>query len=174
MLAVGVLVGLALAAVRGADWARLAEVRWRLWPLIVVGFLVQLVLYGAFEGRTLPELPYAAALYVLSNLLVLASLVANSRVPGVRLVVLGAALNLAAIVANGGQMPSVHRGMTDATPLWFLADWIEVPFLPRRQFSIGDLFLAVGSGIAVYALARRRDAGAGAASDGRDSSLRSE
>jgi hypothetical protein len=159
MLAVGVLVGLALAALRGADWTRLAEVRWRLWPLIVVGFLIQLVLYGAFEGRTLPEVPYAAALYVLSNLLVLGSLVANWRVPGVPLVVLGAALNLAAIVANGGQMPSVHRGMNEATPLAWLADWIEIPFLPRRQFSIGDIFLAVGSGIAVYGLARRRGQG---------------
>jgi hypothetical protein len=161
MLAVGVLVGLALAALRGADWARLAETRWRLWPLIVVGFLIQLVLYGTFEGRTLPDLPYAAALYVLSNLLVLASLLANWRVPGVPLVILGAALNLAAIVANGGQMPSAHRGMTEATPLAWLADWIELPLLPRRQFSVGDLLLAVGSGIAVYGLARRRDAAPG-------------
>lgn len=156
MLALGVVVGLAAAALRGADWARLAEVRWRLWPLIVVGFLIQLILYGAFEGRTLPDLPYAAALYVLSNLLVLASLTANVSVPGVPLVVVGAVLNLAAIVANGGQMPSAHRGMTEATPLYWLADWIELPLLPRRQFSIGDLFLAVGSGIAVYRLARWR------------------
>jgi hypothetical protein len=159
MLAVGVLVGLALAALRGADWRRLAETRWRLWPLIVAGFLLQLILYGRFEGRTLPDLPYAAPLYVLSNLLVLASLVANWRVPGVPLVALGAALNLTAIVANGGQMPSLHRGMTEATPLAWLADWIELPLLPQRQFSIGDLLLVVGSAVAAYWLARRRRPG---------------
>jgi hypothetical protein len=158
VLAVGVVVGLALAVLRGADWARLAETRWRLWPLIIAGFLLQLVLYGRFEGRTLPDLPYAAPLYILSNLLVFASLLANWRVAGVPLVALGAALNLAAIVANGGQMPSLHRGMTDATPLYWLADWIELPLLPRRQFSIGDLLLALGSAIAVYSLAKRRPA----------------
>jgi hypothetical protein len=145
VLALGVVVGLAAAALRGADWARLAETRWRLWPLIVAGFLLQLILYGRFEGRTLPDLPYAAPLYVLSNLLVLASLVANWRVPGVPLVALGAALN--------------HRGMTEATPLAWLADWIELPLLPQRQFSIGDLLLVVGSAVAAYWLARRRRPG---------------
>lgn len=156
MLALGVVVGLALAAVRGADWSRLAETRWRLWPLILAGFLIQLALYGRFEGRTLPDVPYAAPLYVLSNLLVLVSLAANWRIPGVPLVALGAALNLAAIAANGGQMPSLNRGMTETTPLYWLADWIALPFLPRRLYSVGDLLLVVGSAAAVYSLARRR------------------
>ena len=156
MLALGVVVGLAAAALRGADWGRLAEARWRLWPLVLAGLAIQLLLYGRVEGRTLPDLPYAAALYLLSHVLVLASFAANWRVRGVPLLIVGALLNLAAIAANGGQMPSTNRGMTDATPLWFLADWLELPLLPRRLFSIGDLFLAVGAAVTVYGMARRR------------------
>ena len=156
MLARGVLAGLAAAAVRGADWRRLADVRWRLWPLVLIGLAIQLVLYGRVEGRTLPDLPYAAALYLLSHVLVLASFAANWRVRGVPLLIAGSLLNLAAIAANGGQMPSTNRGMTDATPLWFLADWLELPFLPRRLFSVGDLLLALGAAATVYRLARRR------------------
>lgn len=156
MLALGVVFGLGLAALRGADWGRLADVRWRLWPLVLLGLALQLALYGRVEGRTLPDLPYAAALYLLSHLLVLASFAANWPVRGVPLLVAGALLNLAVIAANGGQMPSTNRGMTDATPLWFLADWMELPLLPRRLFSIGDLFLAAGAAATVYGLARRR------------------
>jgi hypothetical protein len=156
VLALGVVVGLAAAALRGADWARLADARWRLWPLVLLGLAIQLVLYGRIEGRTLPDLPYAAALYFLSHALVLASFAANWRVRGVPLLVIGSVLNLAAIAANGGQMPSTNRGMSEATPLWFLADWLELPMLPRRLFSIGDLFLAVGAALTVDGLARRR------------------
>lgn len=156
MLAVGILVGLAAAALKGADWGRLADTRWRLWPLVLLGLGLQIALYGRVEGRTLPDAPYAAELYVLSNLLVVASFAANWRKPGVPLLVVGAALNLGAILANGGQMPSTHRGMTEATSLWYLGDWIELPFLPRRLFSVGDLFLAVGAAVTVYRLARRR------------------
>jgi hypothetical protein len=155
-LALGVAVGLVLAALTGADWARLADVRWRLWPLVLLGLAIQLALYGRVEGRTLPDIPYAAVLYVLSHGLVLASFGANWRVRGVPLLMLGALLNLAAIAANDGQMPSTNRGMTAETPLWFLADWLELPLLPRRLFSIGDLFLAVGAAVAAYGLARRR------------------
>ena len=155
MLALGVVVGLLAAALRGADWARLADVRWRLWPLVLGGSALQLALHGRFEGRTLPVAPYAAPLYVASSGLVMASLAANRRRPGVWLMLLGAALNLAAVVANRGQMPSLHRGMTDATPLAWLADRIELPLVRRRQFSIGDLLLAVGAGMAAYGMARR-------------------
>jgi hypothetical protein len=156
VLAVGVVLGLLVAFIRGADWNRLADARWRLWPLVLVGLAIQLALYGQVEGRTLPDLPYAAALYVLSHLLVLASFAANRRLRGVPLLVVGAILNLVAIVANGGQMPSTNRGMTDATPLWWLGDWLELPLLPRRLFSVGDLFLAAGAAVTVYGLARRR------------------
>jgi hypothetical protein len=168
VLALGVVAGLAAAALCGADWARLADVRWRLWPLVLVGSVLQLVLYGQLEGRTLPDLPYAPALYVASNLLVLASLGANARVRGALVMLLGGTLNLAAIAANGGQMPSLHRGMTDATPLHWLADWIELPFVPRREFSVGDVLLAVGAAVVVYTLARRQapaEARAGSAED---------
>ena len=156
MLAAGVVLGLLSAIVRGADWNRLADARWRLWPLVLVGLGIQFALYGRVEGRTLPDLPYAAALYVLSHVLVLASFAANWRLRGVPLLLIGALLNLAAIAANGGQMPSTNRGMSDATPLWWLGDWLELPLLPRRLFSVGDLFLAAGAAITVYGLARRR------------------
>ena len=45
-------------------------------------------------------------IYVASTALVLVAVLGNLRIPGMALVALGAACNLAAIVANGGYMPA--------------------------------------------------------------------
>jgi hypothetical protein len=162
-LPIGVLAGL----VAGGSLGRLADLRIRLAPLAVGGLLFQLLLFSPPLGTVLArDLPIGPGLYVGSTLIVLAALIANVGRPGFKFILVGAALNLFAIVANGGVMPaapdawaSLHgmNGVPDgvltnstlasaATRLALLGDVFAVPrSLPfANVFSVGDLMIAIG------------------------------
>jgi hypothetical protein len=167
-IGVGALVGVAAALARGADWSGLAEVRWRLAWLCLLGLAIRIVIFSGPEAVVRPLLPLAPALNVLSISLVVVSMVANWRLPGFPLIALGAILNLIAIAANGGQMPTVlHKERTalfthvaelgEDARLPLLGDWMQLPYPPERTFSLGDLGIAIGSGLAAYKLARRKE-----------------
>lgn len=93
----------------------------------------------------------------------------NRSLPGVRLIMLGLALNLAVMAANGGRMPvsesaavtaglsehlpkltagqsSRHVPLTAQTRLRYLGDMIPVPkpYPFPRVISVGDVVLAAG------------------------------
>jgi hypothetical protein len=161
LLALSVVVGLVLALVTGGSWRGFAESRWRLAPLALAGLAIQLVLFSNNEALVSPLLPYAEELHLISYALVGAFLIANWRVPGLALLLAGAALNFVAIAANGGQMPRIVppdpsvfsnvAAMDEGTRLWFLGDLI--PFA-GRIFSFGDVLIALGGGYAAFRLAR--------------------
>ena len=162
-LAIGVLLGLLAALLLGASWRSLAETRWRLAPLCLLGLAIQLVLFSRVDALVEPLLPVAEELHILSYLLVFASLLANWRLPGIAVIVVGGLLNFAAIAANGGQMPravppdpaifSNVQAMDEDTRLAFLGDFIPVT---GRLYSIGDILIAAGGAITAYRLARAR------------------
>jgi hypothetical protein len=115
------------------------------------------------------------AVYVASTAAVLIAVLRNLRIPGMALIALGAASNLAAIVANGGIMPTTAEAMTaagldptegfsnsavvDDPALAPLTDIFALPpWLPLHNvFSIGDVLIAGGI-VAVIALGMRRGA----------------
>jgi hypothetical protein len=162
---IGVLVGLAL----GGRLEGLAGMRIRLAPLAVAGLLVQVALYSPL-GAGLPD-DVGRIVYVASTLAVAATLLANLSIPGVALVVLGAASNLAAILANGGAMPA-NAGALRAAGVELdgpsnsvvvahpaLEPLTDVFALPRELplanvFSVGDVLIAVGIAVAIAASMR--------------------
>jgi hypothetical protein len=167
-IGVGALIGILAAVARGADWNSLAETRWRLAWLCLVGLAIRIVIFSGPEAVVRPLLPLAPALNVLSIALVVAAMIANWRMPGFPLIAVGALLNLTVIVANGGHMPTaLHKERTalfthvaelgDDARLPLLADWMQLPYPQERTFSIGDIFIAVGSGLAAYKLVRRKE-----------------
>jgi hypothetical protein len=104
---------------------------------------------------------------------VLAAVLANLRVPGLALVALGAGLNLAAILANGGSMPasadalrSLGKPVEDATnsvvvadpALAVLTDIFAMPsWMPfANVFSLGDVLIGVGIAVAIVFGMRRQ------------------
>ena len=119
------------------------------------------------EGR--PGL--LALAHVGSYALIVAFLVANRRMPGLWLVALGTAMNVSAIVANGGVMPASRSalesaGRLPAVPpdrflnstvvrspeLAFLGDvfaWPE-PLPLAGVFSAGDVCIVVGAFVVVH------------------------
>jgi hypothetical protein len=161
----GVLVGYAL----GGRLDRLGRVRLRWVPLAVVGLGVQVVLFTDAGWNLAGDL--APVVYVASTGAVLAVVLANLRVPGLPLVAIGAASNLAAIIANGGAMPAdpealASLGLTAggatnsvivADPaLRPLTDIFAMPaWLPLANvFSLGDVLILIGVTVAIAASMR--------------------
>jgi Family of unknown function (DUF5317) len=100
----------------------------------------------------------------------------NRHLPGVWLMALGGALNLIAIVANGGVMPaspsaweragySLEDGFANSqvranAPLGFLGDVFAVPdgWPFANVFSVGDIVIVIGIGWLAHRWCRRPDA----------------
>ncbi|MFN2544095.1 MAG: MFS transporter [Actinomycetota bacterium] len=108
-------------------------------------------------------------LHVSSYALAALFLVFNRRIPGIWLIALGAALNVLAIVSNGGVMPaSPHAlalaGLPSATPgfsnsaavvsphLAFLGDVFAIPrsWPLSNVFSVGDVCVALGCALMLH------------------------
>jgi hypothetical protein len=149
----------------------LATVRIAWAPLIVLGLLVQVVLFTDPVPGVVGEL--GAPIYVASNLVVLAAILVNVRIPGMSVVALGAGCNQLAIIANGGYMPASAAALAAqgrvpldgysnsallADPAFpFLTDIIALPtWLPFTNIiSVGDVLIGLGIALTI-ALAMRR------------------
>jgi hypothetical protein len=164
LLLYAIAAGLLVGRVVGGRVSALADLHIR-WVLLAVGGLAfQVVLFSPMATPRIGSL--GPVLYVGSSALVFLALLRNLDLPGLPLLALGAALNLAAVVANGGYMPSdpaawqVLTGLpavptTEFTnsalmgPGTALAMLGDVLVLPRpipfaNVFSIGDVLIAVG------------------------------
>lgn len=175
-VAFGVLLGFAF----GGRLANLASIEFR-WPwLAIAGFAVQVALFSSAVRDSIGAA--GPPIYVASTGAVLIAVLRNVRLPGLALVAVGAASNLAAIVANGGVMPTtpaaqaaagvaIEQGFTNSvvvanpglqplTDIYALPAW--VPF--ANVFSIGDVLIALGvvlvlvMGMRSAPTARREDA----------------
>jgi hypothetical protein len=179
ILAAAVPIGLLVGALVRGSLDNLSTLRLR-WPwLAVAGLAFQAVLFTQ-SGATLAG-SAGPALYVVSTAVVLVAVLRNLRLTGMPLVALGSLSNLAAVVANGGVMPTTAAAMAAAgldgpgpytnsavlaNPL--LAPLTDVFAIPAgvplaNVFSVGDVLIAVGI-VAVIAMAMRRappDAGSG-------------
>ena len=135
--------------------------------LIIVAVLMQRMPFALSPPSSFVELK--KALLVLSYVLLLWVLSRNLHLWSMRILALGAFLNFAAIMANGGLMPVSPRARLQAgmapigqpgfgkvlpegtgvllpveqTNLWFLSDTIPIS-LVGGVFSPGDVMIAVG------------------------------
>lgn len=164
-------VGFVIGLLGGGRAAGLATLQFRLGWLAVAGFAAQVVLFSAPVTERIGEL--GPPLYVLSTAVVFVVLLANFRIPGLPVVALGAASNLAAILANGGYMPASQAALIAAgkippsgysnstvvpdpllgplTDVFTLPGWL--PF--SNVFSVGDVLIGLGIAIAVAVAMRR-------------------
>ena len=170
-----VLFGLIAGLVSRGSPARLGALNLKWAPLIVLGLVVQLLLFSSPVGNAMGDA--APVAYVVSDLAVLAAVAANRALPGLALVLVGGASNLLAIVANGGYMPAspealavvgrlpqsdysnsaarANAALAPLTDLFAMPPW--VPF--HNVFSVGDVLIGVGVAIAVVAAMHGRTTG---------------
>jgi hypothetical protein len=168
----GTLTGWGYARLKGSTWH--PPVFRSAW-LVLLGFLPQwIAFYFPYTRKLLPD-QVAAASLVCSHLILLVFVIINFRLPGMFLLAVGFASNLAVILANGGFMPltvdaatrlvdpSVFSRLTigervssaskdvllpeSQIALSWLADrFIPPQFVPYRfAFSLGDVFIAAGA-----------------------------
>ncbi len=164
-------IGLLLGLVLGGRPAGLAQLRFRWSWLFLAGLIVQLVLFFDPVSRRVGDL--GPPIYVGSTAVVIAAVLANTRVAGIPIVALGALSNFAAIVSNGGYMPAdpnafaavgktapvvySNSSLVAHPMLGFLTDLFVLPtWLPMANiFSIGDILIGLGV-MAVIVMAMRR------------------
>ena len=159
-----VLVSVCLGYLFGGRLHRLEALRPRWWGLVILGLAIQFIPLP--EGAAGTDLVIRTAVLALSYSLLLAFGLVNVRMPGMVLVVLGLACNMAVIVVNGGMPASAqalidsgqedvlaylrdqgadkHHLLTDEDQLTFLADVIAVPQPIGQAVSVGDIFVYVG------------------------------
>ena len=156
--------------------AGLTELRFH-WPLLALGgLLVQVLLFSTPLTELVGD--NGAPVYVTSSAAVLAVVVRNRRIAGMPIVALGAASNLAAILANGGWMPASRDALVSlgsvigpeysnsrvfaAPALPFLTDAFALPrWVPLANvFSVGDLVIGLGVFVAIVAAMYRRPSAA--------------
>jgi hypothetical protein len=161
----------------GGRLDRLAQIRFEWAWLAVTGLAVQIVLFSTSIGASFTG-GVGEAIYVASTGAVLVAVWRNLAVPGLPLVAVGAISNLAAIVANGGVMPTTpdalaragldpadgfsNSAVLDDPLLAPLTDIFAIPAgLPfANVFSVGDVLIAVGIVIAIAIGMQRGDPGA--------------
>ena len=161
-----VVVGLAvvLGYLLGGRLSAFENLRLRWWGLIVVGLAIQFMPLPEGDGGT--DLVVRTAALAVSYTLIVAFAIANFRVPGMPLILIGVAANFLVIVANGGMPVSEsalidsghgndvgqlqqegfdkHHLMDDDDVLTFLADAIGIPSPIGQAISIGDVFVYLG------------------------------
>lgn len=166
-LALGVLVGLA----RGGSLARVAAARFRHAWLLLGALLVQVVIFSPWLAESEWNLRWSATIWVGSLLAALVGIVLNLRQPGFAVAALGAALNLAAVLANGGRMPAAPEALAllhgpegvaalaagtvvtnsalagpETALVWLTDIFVLPPWLPGANvFSVGDVLIGLGA-----------------------------
>jgi hypothetical protein len=166
----GLLIGLLIRG-RLSGLARL-EFDWA--PLIALGMAIQLALFSDPVASSVGSA--GPPIYVGSTLLVLAAVCRNWSITGLPVVAIGAASNLAAIVANGGYMPASAAALAaqgrDAPSVYSNSSYVAEPVLApltdifamptwipfANVFSIGDILIAAGIAMAIV-VAMKRGAG---------------
>jgi Family of unknown function (DUF5317) len=157
----------------GGKLSRIADIRLKsVWAAVgalaiqigILNVLPQSLSHGALAAIHLGT-------YVLAAWFVLA----NRKIPGLPLIALGAALNLAVIAANNGVMPSSHAAShlaghdkastkfvnsaeTKNAHLAILGDNFAIPsgYPLANVFSIGDIVLVAGAAVTFHVAAQSR------------------
>jgi hypothetical protein len=168
-IAVAVVAGILIGLARRGRFENLGEASFRLWPLLVLGVLVQSAAAFTAEG--------AVALILVSYVLLLLFTGLNLQHAGMGVVFIGIALNVLVIGANGG-MPvrddaivaagivpreeiggldfgSKRHRETEEDDLTILGDIIPVP-VAEEVLSFGDLAMSVGVATVLSNLLRKR------------------
>ncbi len=176
-LATVVLLAVAVALARGGKWSNLLGFKLGGPWLVIIALGLQLIIFNPVWDRHVKDSVLTNVLYVLSFVLLVAFIIVNIKVAGLRVLGLGALANGVAIIANGGYMPSSPDALkrilpeetitqltggsasynvvliTDETRLKFLCDIFYIPFI--NVYSIGDILIASGAFLTIQQIMLR-------------------
>lgn len=170
MIFYGLLIGLLVGFATGGRFSQLAMLQIRWWWVGLAAIVFQVLLFSTPVGSAIG--PAAPIAYILSTAAVLAAVLANLSTFGFRLLAAGAVANLAAIIVNGGYMPTTEAAMRltgrgaeggysnsavlSHPNLSVFTDIFAIPAgMPLSNvFSIGDVLIAAGLAVVVISTMR--------------------
>jgi hypothetical protein len=171
-LLVVVVLSLVTVPLLGGRLANLARAHLRAIPAVFAALAMQVVAISLLPAGSSS---LVRALHLASYAFAAAFLLANLRIPGLRMIAVGALANAIAIAANGGVLPAsrgalraagllrdrggfVNSGYLAHPRLLFLGDVFEIPrSIPLHNvFSVGDICIAIGAAVAIHALSGSR------------------
>ncbi len=157
----------------GGRLSRIGELHLAKAWIVAVALGLQIIVISLVENSIPPS--FGAGLHLVSYALGIVFIWANRHIAGMSVLVLGGALNLIAIGANGGVMPAStsaletagipydtgnfeNSGPVDDAAFWYFGDIFAVPDgVPfANVFSVGDVLLIVGAGILVHSTSQSR------------------
>jgi hypothetical protein len=176
---VPVLLAALVGLLRGGQVRNLAHVSIQHAWIPLVMFFLQFIIVLFPQGQSALYLGLRPWVLITSYALLIAFLCTNRRLPGMKLILLGAMLNLAVILANGGYMPVTREALArsghldlvivhgeeafvlgskdivlseEQTRLQLLSDVVGTPeaFPVSATFSVGDIFIMAGAAWLVY------------------------
>lgn len=185
VVGLSIFLALIIGLIAGGSLENLARLQIRWWPVLLVAVALQAYSVGHWATDTIGPVPVRTGAFVATHALILGVALANVRLTGVKVVVLGAASNLVALLANGGLMPVSpearvaigHQATVDSLAigsvvmgskgvvvppeqanLWPLTDIFVLPppFPVPAVCSIGDVLVAVGLGYLIVRTMRSR------------------
>jgi hypothetical protein len=156
----------------GGNLSALGRVHLRYVPAIFGALAIQIAIVSVVPGGS--EWLHRV-LHIGSYALAAVFVAANRRLAGMRVLALGATLNLIAILANNGVMPASRSALRSAGRLTSSTDFLNSAVMPHPRllflgdifavphgvplanvFSIGDVCIAIGVAIAIHGLAGSR------------------
>jgi hypothetical protein len=114
VLLVAVVIGVAVGFLTGGSLAGFQHARFRLLWLILLAVITQVLIFTRPVGTLEIVHDYGEYFYMASLVATLIFLVCNLHVPGLWVILIGAALNAVVIFANGGYMPSPESALERA------------------------------------------------------------
>ena len=173
ILAAAILVAIVIGLARGGRLQHLASVpfRWGWLALVAFGLQIYLIYFPEQVGAEFASL--RVYVLVLSYALLITVIWQNRKLPGLWLLAVGLAANLAVMLLNGGYMPITLEALSqagfahnaqratdgvhvlfskdivlahEATLAWWLSDIFVLPppFPIPSIFSVGDVLVALG------------------------------
>ncbi len=176
---VPVLLALLVGFLRGGHVRNLANMSIHHAWIPLVMFFLQFIIVLFPQGQSALFLGFRPWVLITTYTLLIAFLYVNRGLPGMKLILLGAMLNMAVILANGGYMPVTSEALErsghldlvvvhgehgyvlgskdivlaeEQTRLQFLSDVVGIPetFPVSATFSVGDIFIMAGAAWLIY------------------------
>lgn len=114
VLLVAVVIGVVVGFLTGGSFAGFQQARFRLLWLILLAVITQVLIFTRPVGTLEVVHDYGAYFYAASLVATLIFLAYNLHVPGLWIILIGAALNAVVIFANGGYMPTPESALERA------------------------------------------------------------
>jgi hypothetical protein len=105
ILILAIVVSMSIGVMTGGKVSNLARTKFRYLPLLILALMVQILIFSELLGREPIIHRIGPYIHIATLATSFGVMVMNRHIPGMKIIMIGAGLNLLVITANGGFMP---------------------------------------------------------------------